>query len=191
METINPDPTTKIVRYAGVWRRLGAVLIDGIILALVGYVLMLGLGYSVAGDVVILLLILGLNISYSVFMVEKFGATAGKMMLDVQVLKLDMKPVGLKEALLRYSVSIVLGLVNTCLTLAAAISVPPTGGQTWAERVTEFSKTPAGSALTYFTFLPLVWGLVLLIAMIMDDRKRTIHDYIAGTLVIIKRDDEN
>ena len=189
METTTPDSSTKTIRYAGVWRRLAAALIDGIILALVGYVLMLGLGYSVAGDVTLLLLILGLNLAYGIFMVEKFGATAGKMMLDLQIRKVDMQPVGFKDAVLRYSVNIALGAVNTCLTIGVAISIPGSGGASWTERVTEFAKTPAGTALTYFTFLPLVWGLVLLVAMIMSDRKRTIHDYIAGTLVIIKKDD--
>lgn len=178
------------IRYAGVWRRLGAALIDGMILALAGYILMHGLGFSVVSDVTLLLFIFGLNICYGILMVQKYGATVGKMMLDVQVRTLDMRPVGLKESVLRYSVNIAMGAVNTCLTIAVAISVPPGDGVSWAERVTVFTKTPAGTVMTYFAFLPMLWALVLLGGLIADKRKRAIHDYIAGTLVIVQKSEK-
>lgn len=80
--------------YASFWRRLGAMLIDGIILEAAAFVLSLffgsttsgtrSVGFNLSGTPAVILQIIFLV--YVVFFTTKFGKTLGKMALKIKVI---------------------------------------------------------------------------------------------------------
>lgn len=91
--------------YAGFWRRLGAIMIDGIMIAVVGLLFkVIGL-YSVGLDILLALL-------YTPFFeASELQATPGKALLDMRVVSLTGERITFKKAFIRYLVRIVSGLL--------------------------------------------------------------------------------
>src|SRR5437868_2321872 len=91
--------------YAGFWRRFGAILIDGIMIAIVGLLFkIIGL-YSVGLDILLALL-------YTPFFeASELQATPGKALLDMRVVSLTGERITFKKAFIRYLVRIVSGLL--------------------------------------------------------------------------------
>jgi uncharacterized RDD family membrane protein YckC len=91
--------------YAGFWRRFGAIMIDGILIAVVGlFFKLLGL-YSVGLDILLALL-------YTPFFeASELQATPGKALLDMRVVSLTGERITFKKAFIRYLVRIVSGLL--------------------------------------------------------------------------------
>jgi uncharacterized RDD family membrane protein YckC len=93
------------LRYVGVWRRFLAVLIDGIILGAVYYVVAAATGNltptdsgsaSLPGGVVAVVAFL-----YFIILEGFMGATIGKFLLGIRVVKLDGSHIGLGAAIIR------------------------------------------------------------------------------------------
>lgn len=104
-----------VLEYAGFWIRVGAKLIDGVILAIVQYALMIPLGivaFSMnqdSGEMVswgflALQQLLGIAIpaGYNTFFIGRFGATLGKMACQIKVVTPEGDPVSYSRALGRY-----------------------------------------------------------------------------------------
>lgn len=106
------------LKYAGFWIRVCAALVDGVILFAVNGLMTL-LQITLQGgfqemlspdtssmDVIITMLIWMLymlfDVSYDVFFVGKYGATPGKMILGLRVVRSDGSPVTYYRALGRY-----------------------------------------------------------------------------------------
>lgn len=88
-------------RYAGFWIRFAAKIVDGIILMLVtiplnilagGYMAPAGgppTGKGLAIYLLIQLVVIAITMSYSVFFVGKYGATPGKMVCGLKIVRAD------------------------------------------------------------------------------------------------------
>lgn len=104
--------------YGGFWIRFVARIIDGVILAVVGFilrtplVLMLGAG-AVRPDVsaipillgftgIVLLLEVALSVAYEAFFLTTRGATPGKMVVGLKVIRSDGGPISAGVAVGRY-----------------------------------------------------------------------------------------
>jgi uncharacterized RDD family membrane protein YckC len=165
-------------KYQTGWRRLGSAIVDGIIL---GFFYWLISGYfneninvykSIIYDI--------LEILYLVSLTYLYGATVGKKLLGVEVV--DNKTGGkifLRQAILRESGLVALVLVSVCLSLfyPGFLSSGP---------------TDAGHlAYEYFEFGAQFWFLLEMITMLSNKKRRAIHDYIAGTVVVLKKSKVN
>ncbi len=113
------------LRYAGFWIRFAARLIDGILLQLVLVPLRLILGLSAMGGsaaasagsdaalqlglmtIMLSLLSFVLSACYEIFMTGARGATLGKMILGLKVVRADGAPVSLALAAGRYFATLV------------------------------------------------------------------------------------
>jgi len=141
------------VRYAGFWLRLGAYLVDLIIMVIMDYAIYFapGFGYfAVVGElgskepaanafaVVILVLCVMASIAYPICFWRWRGQTPGKMAAGIRVVRADGSPLGWRAAALRF-----LGYIVNWLTLG-----------------------------------------LLFVSVGVDDRKRGIHDRMAGTCVV-------
>ena len=95
------------LQYVSVWPRAGAIIIDSIILGVVYYILFLIFQNtpSVAG---ILAGILAL--AYFIVMEAMWGATLGKMLLRLRVVKTDGTPISWSESVIRNLLRIIDGL---------------------------------------------------------------------------------
>jgi uncharacterized RDD family membrane protein YckC len=101
------------MRYAGFWRRYGAVFLDGVILSVVniGMSLMAGVSFSqrigaaqpnLGLTLVLWVIQIVVGISYETFMIGKYGATLGKMAARVHVVTAEGGRVSYLRAAGRY-----------------------------------------------------------------------------------------
>lgn len=115
------------VEYAGFWMRLGAYLIDGLILNAVGWIIWIFFGLIIAavaagdepagGAVVAIWLIawlitVAVSIAYLVCFWQWRGQTPGKMALGIKIIKTDGSALDWGTALLRF-----LGYIICWITL--------------------------------------------------------------------------
>jgi len=90
-------------RYAGFWRRFVAYLLDGIILNIISWILGFILSFLPywLGGVIGIVFAISSIVYFPGFWVWQ-GATPGKMMMGVKIVKTDGSPIGIGRAILRY-----------------------------------------------------------------------------------------
>ena len=105
-------------RYAGFWIRFCARLVDGVIFFLLNGIMTLlqvavvggfqesvtgtNSGMDIAISVVFTILYLGIDVAYGTYFIGRYGATPGKMVLKLKVVRSDGSPVSYRRALGRY-----------------------------------------------------------------------------------------
>jgi uncharacterized RDD family membrane protein YckC len=79
--------------FAGFWIRVGAKIIDGIIITVVGFVLIFLVNFlirnAIAGGILQNLIYFALIIFYATYFLGKYGATPGKMACGLKVVRPD------------------------------------------------------------------------------------------------------
>lgn len=114
METAKPLPSNPV----GFWRRLGASLLDGLI---IGIPIAL-ISYLLTGDTEGNLFTNLLSFLYSLLLpVFWYGYTVGKRIMGVRIVKLNGEPVGIGTMLLRIVIGIWL-IYSVTLGIGAIIS---------------------------------------------------------------------
>ena len=118
-----------LVEYAGFWMRLGAYLIDGIILGAVGWVIGSIIGLIIelaamgggeesyftillASTAIINIIGFIIGVAYCVGFWTWRGQTPGKIALGIKIIRTDGSPVGFGRSLLRY-----VGYIISAITL--------------------------------------------------------------------------
>ncbi len=104
--------------YGGFWARFGAKVIDGIIMAVAGFVGGLAgslvTSHPLTHAILQNMIYLGLSIAYSTYFLGAFGATPGKMALGLRVVRPDGEKIGYARALGRvlgeFVSSLILGI---------------------------------------------------------------------------------
>jgi uncharacterized RDD family membrane protein YckC len=176
---------TDSLRYAGFWPRLGSMLLDFLILA--PYVALSYWGRAEFRLFNLYFFIPGILFSlfFSVYLVARFGGTPGKLIVGIRIRKLNGEPVDYREAFLRTCVDLFFGVV-----LSVAL-IPPLFHMTDAEY---FSLSSAARVRHLIELAPWwyrqmqwagqiwVWGE--LIVLLTNRKRRAIHDFIAGTVVV-------
>lgn len=87
--------------YASFWVRLGATVLDGLLLAVIGWIIP-GESWQLESLV---------QAVYSISFLALKGATPGKMALGLKVVSVDGEPLSWGKAIIRYVASIVSGLI--------------------------------------------------------------------------------
>lgn len=174
------------LQYAGFWRRVGAFFIDAIILSpLIGLAYYFGeksrlfnLYWFVPGTI--------LGLWFSVYLVARYGGTPGKLLLKIRVAMLDGSPVTLKAAMIRHSVLFVLGVLLSIGLIMPTLDMPDL-------LYFSLSYTERNAALVTaapFWYFPVyillnLWTWGEFISMLFNEKRRAIHDFMAGTVVVM------
>jgi uncharacterized RDD family membrane protein YckC len=107
-----------LLNYAGFWIRVGAKIIDGIILQAISFCIGLVIGVSLRGGPAAthagaigagVGLLIGLT--YSVWFNGRFGATPGKMALKLKIVRPDGEPITYARAFGRYFAEMLSGMI--------------------------------------------------------------------------------
>jgi len=165
-------------RYKTFWRRAVAYLLDAIPFSLIQGVS----GFFTANFSFYLGLAWGQFwgwglIAYRVLLHGLWGQTLGKKAVKVRVVALDGQPLSMRQALLREIVPIVLGLaylLYVLLNLEAYERVVMTG--VWDARLLPVENARGIASI--------VWPLAQIVVMVLNKKRRAIHDYIAGSVVV-------
>jgi uncharacterized RDD family membrane protein YckC len=175
------------MEYAGFWRRLGSYLLDVIILLpLTGIILYIG-QYSRMFHIYWFLPGLVFGFWYSVYLVSKYGGAPGKLLLKTQIAMTDGSPVTAKAATLRYSVLFILSTMSSIALLSGYLNMSDEMylSLDWMDKAKK-SVEFAPSWHNIITILLNIWIWGEFITMLFNKKRRAVHDFIAGTVVIKK-----
>lgn len=110
-----------VMRYAGFWRRWGAIFIDGIIMYVINIPANLGFQAAMAGmgdntmliplAIVLYICMLVVPATYMIWMHGKYGATLGKKALGIKVVMSDGRPITYGRAIGRYFAYMLSGII--------------------------------------------------------------------------------
>lgn len=108
---------------------------------------------------------------YSVVMHAFFGQTIGKMLMKIKVFDVLEIPLTFRQAVLRDIVPLIAGIAFLC----ADIYFISTNQQN-PDQYNAFYSI-AGNVM-------LAWTVLELVSMLTNEKRRSIHDFIAGTVVV-------
>src|SRR5262245_9971836 len=169
-------------KYRTFWRRFWASFIDGFVFWPLGLI-----DDSVYSHDVSPTLRVGwfffyslLPYAYRVGMHSHFGQTLGKMATRVKVLDLSETKLRFQQALLRDSVPILIEVVGCILGLSVVL-------QGWSP-TNAFSNPFTWSAAKKLHMLAwVVWLFAEVLILLTNDKRRAVHDLIAGSVVVRTR----
>lgn len=173
------------VRYAGFGPRLGAGLVDLLVLLpLVGLTIWL-IGVSWGAAAASLVLSSVAFVAYNVGMHGAFGHTVGKRVVGIQVRQEDGRRITWGQAWMRSSVDIGFAVLSTAASLLALQLLPAVLWESMGlwELLKVLDEAEPGWTGTVELLSQLwVWSEVLVV--LFNERKRALHDFIAGTVVV-------
>jgi uncharacterized RDD family membrane protein YckC len=124
------------------------------------------------------------GVAYSVVMHARWGQTLGKMAAGIKVVTLAGDPIAWREALLRDSVGILFGAISTAAMMVALLHLPDSSlSHHWREqaRLLQAAEPAWGQAAGQ---VMAVWSWSELVVLLFNRKRRALHDFIAGTVVI-------
>lgn len=108
---------------------------------------------------------------YMILMHAKYGQTLGKMYMNVKVLDaVSEEPIKFIQAVWREAPQVILNIVSITLGIIFLGENPE------SERL----KIPYG----VFGFIAFIWAAADIITFFSNDKRRALHDLIAGTVVV-------
>lgn len=176
--------------YAGFWRRFGSMMIDGLTFI---PLFLLSEHYGILSSsnfIISSYLTPAIFWIYVIFFHYKYGATIGKMIFKIKISLPNGSKIGLKEALLRSSVDLAfLFLAFLALSIAfldESLDFSFLLNEGLIVRTT-YLNLHYPNWYVYIEFFSNIWVWSELLVLLFNKRKRAIHDYIAGTVVIKKK----
>jgi uncharacterized RDD family membrane protein YckC len=173
--------------YAGFWKRFGAAIVDLLVFIPLLIVFHFLQGISIPVAMVVVVFSTTSFWIYLIYFHYKFGATLGKMATGVKLSCPNGSNIQLKHAVLRSSVD--LGF-SFFVLIAQVIAISNAQPETY---LSSGYVERANLIVPLFPswhqpidILGQIWFWSELIVLLFNKRKRAIHDFIAGTIVIHK-----
>jgi uncharacterized RDD family membrane protein YckC len=180
---LNEAPPAEI-RYAGFWSRFVAGLIDAVVLLPLVVLAFRLDGLSYAGAVISALIGPAFLIPYNVGLVAKYGGTVGKLMRGLRVRQVNGASATWANAWKRSSVDIFFSVSTAIFTLIALtrINAEVYFDAGWQSRSEMLEK--AIPAYQWFYWASFLWGLSEFVTLLSNKKRRALHDFIGGTVVV-------
>lgn len=180
--------TEQEIEYAGFLHRLFANAIDTFILSIffvpVFYLLKMN-QYYLFGLMLVSFITLPM---YFIYFHTKSGATPGKSFIGLKIVKLDFSNLKLKDSVLRSSVDILFSVMNL-IWLAITIGCFIHKEEFISEKLT-YNDFIGIFGTLYFVAISLlerIWFWSEVVFVLTNAKKRAIHDFIAGTIVVVEK----
>lgn len=172
------------MRYAGFWSRLVALLIDtAVVMPLIGVSI-----WSMSSRTTALLFELPFAFAfafYNIYLIGRWGQTLGKMAMKIRVVRVDGREAGFEHAFYRHAVDLAFSLIGSALTIYALMSVTD-----YEYAMLDFDgrldlvENKTGIWTGVANRLSSVWVGSEVIVLLLNEKRRALHDFIAGTVVI-------
>lgn len=171
--------------FAGFWIRLGALLLDFVIILPISILNMIISAHGKEMFVYTFAPIFIFGLWFNIYLVKKYGGTPGKLILGIKIIKLNGSNVGWKEAILRNLVLMVLTLFGSVVMLLKFTYADSAYYESlnWFQQQTYLALFVPGLSLVYM-WLVNIWTYGEFIVLLTNKRKRAVHDYIAGTVIV-------
>lgn len=173
--------------YAGFWQRFGAHWIDFIIaLPLLAALTVL---HNLGKQAYIISSVAQYSLFswYAIYFHARWGGTLGKMAIGIRITRLDGTRIGYREALKRSSVEMAFGALSwiaiwIALTRITDAEFDAVG---WRQRSRHIA-TLMPQWNTPLRVVSYLWVSSEFVVLLFNKRRRAIHDFIAGTVVLKK-----
>lgn len=182
----SPTPdANQPLEYAGFWRRFFSFWADAaVMLPLTGIIYLLS-AQSRLFYVYWLLPGLLVGLWFHVDLVRRYGGTPGKLLLKTRIAMVDGSRVTAKAAALRYAVMLVLAAASSVAFAMSCLSVSDT--QYFSLDYMARNEMLVAAAPPWYRVVAIlmqvwIWGEFL--TMLFNKRRRAVHDFIAGTVVV-------
>jgi uncharacterized RDD family membrane protein YckC len=174
--------------FATFWQRFAATVIDLLVLLPVSLVQPWVMCFSKSVALLFTVLCSALIIGYSICGHGLFGQTVGKWSMGIRVVRVGGDRIGWREAWLRSSVDILLSAIRVVEWIVALVTLadPEYYGAKWSQRVANVAAHEP-SWTVWATRLGVIWFWSEVVTMLFNERRRALHDFIAGTVVISER----
>jgi uncharacterized RDD family membrane protein YckC len=176
---------TNLLRYAGFGPRLISLLLDFIFLLPLMALVLWGSSQYRLFDLYYFLPGTLFGLFYSVYLVRRFGGTPGKLIVGIRIHKLNGDPVGYREAFLRYLPDFIFGILMSIALLLPLFRMSDAEYHSlaFAERLKRMVElAPPWYKPLQWVQNAWVWGELLV--LLTNRKRRAVHDFIAGTVVI-------
>ena len=176
--------------YAGFWPRLGAIFIDLLVGAPVIPLSIWAQHRYRLFDVYRAVPMIILSAVYSIYLVARFGGTPGKLLMGLRITELDGRPVTPRAAIVRGFPEFIL---STLITVALCVPLLSMSDNEYAALVANFShryrylRTNAPNWYRPVDVINTAWVWGELLVLLTNRKRRALHDFLAGTVVIRKR----
>lgn len=175
------EPAAPVPVYRNFWRRIGATLLDGLIMMPLGLAPFYIFKADFNAGIAYYLLLMPLGAVYHIWFHTRYGATPGKMAVGLKLMTADLQRVRLEHAARRSAPEIALAIVSAMVIMpilfANREAIPTMGFMAFA------AMLGSGSAKSVGT-LSNLWIYSEWITMLFNPRRRAIHDFIGGTVVV-------
>ena len=175
-------------RYRTFWPRLWASITDALVVIVLSFIPQNFTNfYPAVWDTALWLAVIfgvwgypAITWFYSIYLHGRFGQTVGKMFTRVRVVNaLTEEPITYRHALLRDCVPILISIplliYNSYLLLTESPVLEP---------------STLNELANWTIYIRGIWWLVELITMLTNDKRRAVHDFVAGTVVVRTNIDE-
>jgi uncharacterized RDD family membrane protein YckC len=175
--------------YVGFWQRLAAYALDFAIL--VPYALVARQLIYTSRSAYLVNLILGtiLAIVFEVYLVKRFGGSPGKLIMGIQIAKLDGSKVGYRQAIIRYSVLFLISILSSTGLLMSLFTMSDLEYAAFTSAHAHVKALEAGAPSWYppLQIAGAVWVYSEFLVLLTNKKRRALHDFMAGTVVIEAR----
>ena len=167
------------IEYASFWTRVGASLLDTLILLPVAF---LNIYNILDFKQLPLYLLLGfVPLVYKVFMEFKYGATLGKMIVKINVINEEEEPISLEQAIVRNIFYLLVSVISFMAGLYLFVQPSFSSITTFLE----YGLVMQAGPLQLVSQIANVLFLVSCLFVIFRDNRQALHDSMAGTYVIV------
>ncbi|MDB5800803.1 MAG: hypothetical protein JWL63_1742 [Rhodocyclales bacterium] len=183
------SPKKPALAYAGFWRRFGAYWVDVLVFLPVA-----GLAFYFGEKTRLFYLYwflpgLAIGAWFHVYLVVKHGGTPGKILLKTRIAMLDGSKVTERAAASRYSVLFILSALSTVAMIVGTLKMTD-------ELYFSLGRVARGAMLMelapsykLISILIQLWVFSEFITMLFNKKRRAVHDFIAGTVVVRREAD--
>ena len=171
--------------YAGFWVRVAAKLLDFVILLpVIGLVLYID-SLSKSANINAMIPNLLFGAAFEVVLVKIYGGTPGKLIMGLKVIQKNGDNIDWQSSFYRYSVEFFLAILGVyvmflTLNLIDDSTYASLGFMKRNQLISTINPIPAKIQ----NWTDFAWYISGIIVLISNPRKRTTHDFIAGTVVI-------
>jgi len=176
--------------YPGFWKRFWAYLLDALIMGV--FIIPSMFFFKMGKPLMYITWIAGYILAFitQAYCVVKWGASPGKLITKIYILKMNGEPVGWSEALKRYSVDYLIMLISTIFSIILMAKISNSeyvtfNFKTYVAKIIEIM--PSFSAMSEISR---AWVIINVVVFFFNKRRRLIGDYIAGTVVAERKYEE-
>ncbi|CAN5343115.1 hypothetical protein BH10PSE17_BH10PSE17_19500 [soil metagenome] len=180
-----PGPSDGAPRYAGFWRRFGALWIDTLVASpLIAINLF---GGNASRQFALYWFVPGLlfGVFYNVWVVRRWGGTVGNLVMSTRITRPDGSRITVANALRRYSIAMLLGALVALALVLASLSV--TDEAYFSVGFVQRSQLLVSSTPVWYqpvSLLLQIWIWSEFVTMFFNKRRRAFQDLVGGTVVV-------